>query len=167
LPTHPADWTPSTTRAAVLPLRVHVQETPTSCWAAVATSVAAFYGEVLLQTELGQRMGVPLTQRARVDLALGPYLRQSTKGPASIASVQAEIKAGNPLCAVLESDAGKVHFVLIHGHDSQDALPRLLLADPKAGHSWHRYRDFPGNYGPGGSWIWTCWLHQPPCDISA
>ncbi len=146
-----------------LDLRIQRQSSPTACWAAVAASVAGFYGAAISQPEVAQRVGASLSERARVDVALDAVdcLRSFTQGPAPLSLITTELRRGNPVCAVVEWNDGGVHFVLIHGYEPQADGPWIALADPRVGHVRHRLRDFPRNYARGGRWTWTCWLAGP------
>ena len=157
----PVDLAARLVRSGTVQLRTQIQATARSCWAAVASSAAEFYGDPSWsQSRVADAMRLSLRDVARVDHALDAVgrLRHTTRGPVPLDELIGEIDAGRPLCAVLEWEDGGVHFVLVHGYEVRVGRTLVLLGDPRLGGSFHLWRDFPRNYGRGGRWTWTCWL---------
>ena len=135
------------------------------CWAAVATSIAMYYGAgsawtqcALANAELGQttccedggtgECNVPwYLDRALERVA---HLRSVSMSKAAWAEVTREIDAARPICARIGWSGGGGHFVVVGGYDS--AAGMIDVKDPFYGDSSVAHGTFPGSYLGGGSW---------------
>jgi hypothetical protein len=167
-------------RRKVIDFRMQDQCHSNWCWAAVAASVSAFYGNSVTQCEIANQelkradccatpchtdnvafndthtLGSPLNQVDCLD-------REVRFEKATFKDLQKEIDASRPLCARIIWPDGTAHFVVIVGYVLGEALTTLILADSLYGsQSETGYDRFCTDYqGIGGKWNDTYYTKPP------
>jgi hypothetical protein len=150
------------------------------CWAAVAASVAAYYGHPIAQCQVANlelqrddccdfECGAPDVD---VDVTsvfasplnrVGCFRRLSRFKQATPAEVREELAAGRPICARTIWPGGGAHFLTIVGcwFDSGDT-PMVAADDPFWGRSEYSYDRFTKHYQLlGGRWNDTYYTKRP------
>lgn len=153
----------------ILDLVLERQRQANWCWAAIASSLARYYGgEAVEQDEIASRViGVEcrdpaFDERSNVYatlrdalLAVGCYSDWSPARP-SFERIRSEIDAGRPLCICIEWRTTGLHYVVVTGYHERGA--ELRVDDPLYGPSIQRYGDFPRRYRASGAvWRNTIW----------
>jgi hypothetical protein len=148
---------------------VQTQEQSFWCWAAVSSSVDAFFAGTrrFAQCEVAQRLsgteccnrqnaGSPVCNRARnLDDAFANIGRDVdfVETPLSFVRVKGEIDAGRPVCARIVWRKGGAHFVAIFGYrESKRGRQFVLVSDPLFADSIVRYQTFLTDYQMIGEW---------------
>lgn len=158
----------------VLDFEMQVQEQTNWCWAAVAVSVAHFYGPASTATQCGLAdaqlrrqdccgagAGDPL--RCDVYGMLGSSLyrvghlgRWTVEQTVSQAGLAGEIDGCRPLCARVAWDGGGAHFVAVVGYLSGSASlagsALVAVDDPRWGQSDVPYEALLKHYMGSGTW---------------
>lgn len=157
----------------ILDLVIDRQRQANWCWAALASSLARYYGaETVEQHEIASRvLGMEcgergLDERSNVYAtlrdalrAVGCYSHWSPARP-SFERIRSEIDAGRPLCVCIEWRTSGLHYLAVTGYHEHPA--ELRVDDPLHGLSIHRYEEFPGQYrATGAVWRNTIWTSPP------
>jgi hypothetical protein len=162
----------------ILDLVIERQRQANWCWAAIASSLARYYGaETVDQRQVAARiLGVDRSgfeapafdERCNVYAtlrdalrAVGCYSHWSPSRP-SFERICSEIEGGRPLCICIEWRTSGLHYIVVTGYHERSA--ELRIDDPLHGLSIHRYADFPARYRAAGAvWRNTIWT-SPPSD---
>ena len=166
----------------ILPFAGKKQEQSEWCWAAVAASVADYYGNpfkqcVIANAELGRSdccgaggpkacnvYGYLMSSLYRVGHFARWCARTSVaKPPPMDDDIRREINGKHPLCLRVQWNGGGAHFMTITGYIDDDPRPdgsvpidRIGLADPTFNTVADiDYFDFPATYLGGGRWTDT------------
>lgn len=145
--------------ATFLRVALERQERSRWCWAAIAVSLARFYGaRSLSQRQLVAEVSGPgdaTGHRARnvearlLDalIAVGCYAHW-TPGRPDAARLRAEIQSGRPACLrIVWAQSGASHFVLIDGFAAgRGRADEIEIADPCGARSLHRLSEFGQSY---------------------
>jgi len=145
------------------------------CWAAVSTSVAAFFGstnwtqcsvvskEVKDATCCANGSSSKCNVPWRLDKALRRVkaLKKKRDGiPGDLEGIRREIDDGRPVCIRIAWSGGGGHFIAIEGY--RDDSASVAVEDP-----WHGASDVPlavfrsGRYHGTGSWTHTYYTKKP------
>jgi hypothetical protein len=166
------------TASGMLPLAMQRQENDQWCWAAVASSVADFYGTgpttqcAIAGSELGlvccpaQPPAIGCDVPWYLDRALQRvgHLHCMTFVSESFATVQREVNGGKPLGARIAWSASGAHFVGLAGW-SIDAMGTeyVDVHDPFYGFTTSTYASFVAGYrSPGDAWTHSYFTAAAP-----
>jgi hypothetical protein len=136
------------------------------CWAATASSVSCFFNPASTWTQCAvadaclqnnccaapapcdvtYSLDVPLSQTGNLQGTPFP-------GPDTTAGVQAEIKAGRPVCCHISWQGGGGHFVAISGYDA--ATGDVFVVDPLGTSVSLPFGTFVSSYQGSGGWDYT------------
>jgi hypothetical protein len=137
------------------------------CWAAVAVSVAGFFGNngwtqcSVVNAELGrgdccnQQLPGSCNVVWLLDRALNRvgHFNPPVQGALlPVASVQTEINADRPIGCRIGWSGGGGHFVVLSGYDFGGASDFVDVQDPWYGPSVVNYSTFASSYQSNGSW---------------
>lgn len=163
---------------AALTMAVQAQKQTNWNWAAIASSVVAYYRSpapeassqcslanwALNRNDCCMQLNVDCNRPFEVPAALHHVgcLRQFSRNRLDFASVQQEIAAGRPVVAILRADNASIgHAVVIVAYDAlpgQQPLIHVVGTVPGVGTQIFPFQAFPG---PGLTWIQTCTTQAP------
>lgn len=174
----PALEAPPATQSACTNIAVPHQLQTQWCWAAVSLGVASMHNAAtawtqcsIVNAELNQQACCQNGTTANcnkpwyLNLALKRvnHLNTYQGGSLPFATVQAEINAGNPPCALIKWQAtNRGHFVAIRCWYTSRVIPNdqwLLIDDPWYGQSTIEYSKFVSAYHGGA---WRFWYKTKP-----
>lgn len=164
-----------TRSAKTLNFTIENQRLGNWCWAAIASSVATFYGRRAAWTQckiasscLGMACCNNPVPGACDDthyldraLTLVGHLATTApvmgSGPPSIAVLQNEINVSRPLCAHIDwGNGADGHFVALSGYDPVNSEVRVEDPDG-ATQTWMAFSKVCSSYPGGGTWSYTYW----------
>jgi hypothetical protein len=160
----------SNDRAVCLGFVLEPQQQSNWCWAAIAVSLAHFYGvgrytqhEVAVAV-LGARKTdeeLPSDQINTIAL-LDDALRfvrcaaSWSPGRPALREIAREIMSGRPVCVCLQWQTGDAHYVVLTGCDAGSG--ELTVEDPLHGPSLQQFDTFPRTYRSAGAvWRGSYW----------
>jgi hypothetical protein len=163
------DWWGTLFKSRQLTFTMQLQTQSNWCWAATSTSVSHYYWFWSSWTqcsvaggELGRSdcCGSPVPGPCNVPWYLDRALTRtdnfvSIAGPATFASVRAEIDAGRPVGARVGWSGGGGHFMCIYGYSSFLGREYFDIDDPIYGKSHLSVADFSSSYQGSGTWTHT------------
>lgn len=163
----------------IIDINVQRQEKEHWCWAALAASLAEYYGtshwsqqQIAQQVAEQDAQQPPLRntvtyENTNVSTTLDKALRVCacmshwSPGKPSFARIQYEVNLGRPLCMRIQWHAGDAHYAMLHGYSA--ATQQLLIKDTLHGPARIAYADFPRAYREcGGVWTETYWTDKFP-----
>jgi len=152
----------------LLKLDLPHQEQSNWCWAAIARSLAGYYGlgDFSQSDIVGRMFGRPGDERAanefNVTALLGEAVRvvgvsaQWSPGRASFHRIAQSIDAGRPVCVCIQWPTGESHYAVIEGYAPRHE--ELAITDSLFGPSIHPYSAFPHAYQARDAiWRGTWW----------
>lgn len=145
--------------ARFLRIALERQEQSRWCWAAIAVSLATFYGtrsvsqrQLVAEILGGDAPGEDRDRNADARLidalvAVGCYAHWSPGRP-DPARLNSEIESGRPACLrIVWAGSGASHFVVIDGFaQGRDRPAEIEVADPSGARSLHRLGEFAKSY---------------------
>lgn len=154
----------------VLRFQVEHQEQDLWCWAAVATSVAAYYDPTSHWTQCGvaetrddcanccaDKPGCNKPGRLEVALATVKHLDDGTAmpqpGALTFAALRDELDTDEVVGVRIGWPGGTGHFVVVHGYDEISAM--VEVEDPWYGHQHITYDALVAAYPGDGHWTHT------------
>lgn len=145
-----------------LALTLQPQQRTNWCWAAIAASIARYYGAPQWQQQdvANAVLGPNVEQDvcAQLDDALRAVgcFSHWTMGRPPLERIRHELDAERPVCVCLEWRGGGMHYVVIDGYDVERR--ELRLGDTLHGPSLQQYDEFPRAYrGRPALWRATLW----------
>ena len=162
---------PARSARSVLAVAVARQEKSNWCWAAIACSVARYYGiGTYRQADVaaglfdadGWNVIAPLDEALAVAGCAGYW----SPGRPAFERIGAEIDAGRPLGVCIQWPTGPAHYVLITG--CFRVTREIYVDDPLHGRSVQPFADFPMTYhGLEAVWRGVYWTSPAPQPASA
>jgi hypothetical protein len=178
----PKAQAPSPPQAAMLNFPMQAQQQTNWDWAAVASSVSAYYAIPNPPSLAHRQCELANWAFSRSDCCLMPLpigcdkpfsigealshvgvLQQELQSPIALADITAQIAANRPIVVRIQwTGSGEGHAVVIIGYDCTGDAPTITLKDP-----WGQVltlmplSDFPAGYTSGGTWTHT-YLTTPP-----
>jgi len=140
------------------------------CWAAVAGTVAAYYGDAswsqervarALMAESGEETDGALNRPAHLDKALdlvGCLANWSAARP-PFRRLMRELDGGRPLALAVDWHRGGRHFLIVVGYVR--GRREITIHDPREGPVTMNFDLFPKRYRDGGVWAETYWTKPP------
>jgi hypothetical protein len=174
------EYLPSGKGEYQLALSLQLQLRKNWCWAAVASSICAYYkNDNWPQLKVAWRMlddtfdaNKPVPEKIITELSFDQraQLEQALQQVGCLASwsgarppfrnLMRELDAGRPLAVAIYWGTGGQHYVLIDGYDRHNRT--ISIKDPQIGHTIFSFDRFPQDYRDGGEWAETYWTTRPP-----
>ncbi|MFT3877512.1 MAG: papain-like cysteine protease family protein [Propioniciclava sp.] len=161
------DWWGFPFQSKQLSFTMQAQLASNWCWAATASSVSRFFWSwstwaqcTIANAELGRNdaCNSPIPSGANVPWYLDRSLARTNNfvsihsGPASFATIRAEIDAGRPVGARIGWSGGGGHFMVIYGYAKWLNTEWVYIDDPIYGKSQLTLSNFTNNYQGSGTW---------------
>jgi len=156
----------------VLAFSIQAQQCSEWCWAATASSFAAFYANAAGMTQCqiaGSCLGIsccstpvpmPCNQPGALDQALQVVEHLAAPPaptPYSMASLQSEIDGGRPVCCHIKWSDETGHFNAIYGYDA--GVGDVDVGDPYYGNQTTPYTTLQTDYQSAGVWDYYYLTH--------
>lgn len=169
---------PAAETSHILPLVMQTQQQTNWCWSAVATSVGLLFstgswtqcGTVNGCLKVNNCCNTPTPGSCNVYGYLDQSLTYTRSfnapllyGTISVANLQAQLNAGNPVCVRVAWNGGGAHFLSIAGYSypaNDPSSVTIYLQDSFYGPSSMALADFAADYHSGGTWTNT-YLTKP------
>jgi hypothetical protein len=161
----------SAEQSSFIAFALEPQQQSNWCWAAIAVSLARYYG-VGEFTQHQVALAVLGTRQVHEEQVYGESVSPDrfntialledalqyvgcraswTPGRPELRDIVAEIAAGRPVCACLQWRTGDAHYVVLTGCLAETG--ELTVEDPLQVHSLQKFDAFPGVYRSAGT-VW-------------